>query len=204
MDGRVAAFVLIAAYLLLFVIMSRAAARAAGKNVWLFSSATGLDRLAAYGFRISFTIALVWPVALLALPGLASLDFLTVAGSPLLASAGLFVAAVGAMIAFASQVSMGASWRVGVKDGELGALVSGGFYEYSRNPTFVGQALLLIGTAAIAPSSGALLAAILFLWSAYSQVRSEEIALQQTHGSAYTLFCRRVPRWLGIPAQVRK
>lgn len=47
------------------------------------------------------------------------------------------------MVAFAAQMSMGSSWRVGVVGGETGDLVSGGLYRFSRNPTFVGQAALL-------------------------------------------------------------
>lgn len=198
MDGRIAAFMLIAAYLALFAVMSRAAARAAGKSVWLFSSASRSDRLAAHGFRIAFAIAVVWPLVLLAQPALAAWDPLIMFGGTLLAGAGLAVAVIGAMIAFAAQVSMGASWRVGVKDGELGSLVSGGLYDYSRNPTFAGQGLLLIGTAAVAPSLGTCLAAMLFFWSASTQIRSEEAALLLAHGSAYKDYCRRVPRWLGM------
>lgn len=198
MDGRIAAFMLIAAYLALFAVMSRAASHAAGKSVWLFEGASGSDWLAANGFRMAFAIALVWPVALLGLPVFSPWDPITGIGSPLLAAAGLFVAMIGAMIAFAAQVSMGASWRVGVTEGELGSLVSGGLYIYSRNPTFAGQGLLLIGTAIIVPSMGTWLAAILFFWSASTQIRSEEAALLLAHGSTYTNYCRRVPRWLGI------
>lgn len=202
MDERIASFTLIAAYLLLFMAMTTVAAKAAGTNVWLFSNASGSEKLAAIGFRAAFALAAVAPLVLWAAPDFALRDPAAEFSNPILSAVGIFVSAVGAMIAFAAQVSMGASWRVGVKSGALGALISGGLYDYSRNPTFCGQALLLIGTAAAAPSIATFLAAVLFVWSASTQIRSEEKVLLQTYGNAYADYCRRVPRWLGTPKEL--
>jgi len=93
---------------------------------------------------------------------------------------------------------MGSSWRVGVVDGETGDLVSGGLYRFSRNPTFVGQAALLAGVALAVPSVLTVLAPILFLWSASTQVRSEEVALRAAIGQDYEQYEASVPRWIGI------
>lgn len=94
--------------------------------------------------------------------------------------------------------AMGASWRVGVVDGETGDLVTGGLYRFSRNPTFVGQFALLAGVALAVPAVPTTLAPILFLWSAATQVRSEEAALRQTLGSDYDRYATSVPRWIGF------
>jgi protein-S-isoprenylcysteine O-methyltransferase Ste14 len=101
------------------------------------------------------------------------------------------------MVAFAAQMSMGSSWRVGVVGGETGDLVSGGLYRFSRNPTFVGQAALQAGVAMAVPSLPTVLAPVLFLWSASTQVRSEEAALRMAIGPDYDRYAASVPRWIG-------
>ena len=111
---------------------------------------------------------------------------------------GVFIAGVGAMVAFAAQMSMRTSWRVGVVTGATGDLVSGGLYRFSRNPTFVGQAALLAGVALAIPAVPTILAPLLFLWSAATQVRSEEAALRQALGADYERYAASVPRWIGL------
>ena len=111
---------------------------------------------------------------------------------------GIFIAGLGAMVAFAAQMSMGSSWRVGVVGGETGDLVSGGLYRFSRNPTFVGQAALLTGVALTVPSVPTVMAPILFLWSASTQIRSEEAALRASLGPDYDRYAASVPRWMGF------
>jgi protein-S-isoprenylcysteine O-methyltransferase Ste14 len=101
------------------------------------------------------------------------------------------------MVALAAQMSMGSSWRVGVVEGQTGALVSGGLYRFSRNPAFVGQAALLAGVATAVPAVSTLLAPILFLWPANAQVRSKETALRQSLGANYDRYAAAVPRWIG-------
>ena len=112
---------------------------------------------------------------------------------------GIFIAGLGAMVAFAAQMSMGSSWRVGVVSGATGSLVSGGLYQFSRNPTFVGQFALLAGVALAVPAVPTILAPILFLWSAATQVRSEEAVLREALGPDYDRYVASVPRWIGIP-----
>lgn len=195
-----AALALLAGYLVLFFWGSTIAAQAAGKPVWLFGRATGRDRLAAIGFRAAFAMAFLGPLLWLALPALHKADPLWTEGRVvLLGLIGVLVAGLGAMVAFAAQMSMGSSWRVGVVGGETGALVSGGLYRVSRNPTFVGQAALLAGVALAVPSAPTILAPLLFLWSARTQVRSEEAALRASLGPDYDRYAALVPRWIGWP-----
>lgn len=197
-----AALALLSGYLALFFWGNAVAARAAGKPVWLFAQATGRDRLAAFGFRAAFILAFFGPLLWLALPVLHKIDPLWTEGeTPILGLIGILVAGLGAMVAFAAQMSMGTSWRVGVASGATGSLVSGGLYQFSRNPTFVGQFALLAGVALTVPAVPTILAAILFLWSAATQVRSEEAALRQGLGSDYDSYAASVPRWIGFRAK---
>lgn len=140
-------------YLVLFFWGTAEAARALGRPVWLFGKASGSGRLAAIGFRAAFVLALAGPLLWLAIPALSAADPLWTEGLlMLLGVVGAIAAATGAALAFAAQMPMGASWRVGVAKGEARALVTGGFYRISRNPTFLGQALLLLGVALVIPS----------------------------------------------------
>ena len=194
-----AALALLFAYLSLFFWGSAVAAQAAGRPVWLFGRATGRDRLAAFGFRAAFALAFFGPLLWLALPLLHKVDpFWTEGNALTLGMIGIFIAGLGAMVAFAAQMSMGTSWRVGVVRGQTGNLVSGGLYQFSRNPTFVGQFALLAGVALAVPAVPTILAAILFLWSATTQVRSEEAALRQSLGPDYDRYAASVPRWIGL------
>ena len=194
-----AALALLFGYLALFFWGSALAAQAAGRPVWLFARATGRDRLAAIGFRAAFAFAffgpllwLVWPVLQMADP------FWTEGTAVVLGMIGVFIAGVGAMVAFAAQMSMRTSWRVGVVTGATGDLVSGGLYRFSRNPTFVGQAALLAGVALAIPAVPTILAPLLFLGSASLQIRSEEAVLRQSLGAEYERYAASVPRWIGL------
>ncbi len=194
-----AALALLFGYLALFFWGSAIAAQAAGRPVWLFARATGRDRLAAAGFRAAFALAFFGPLLWLALPVLHKVDpFWTEGRAVVLGLTGIFIAGLGAMVAFAAQMSMGTSWRVGVVTGQTGSLVSGGLYQFSRNPTFVGQLALLTGVALAVPAVPTILAAVLFLWSAATQVRSEEAALRQSLGADYDRYAASVPRWIGF------
>lgn len=194
-----AALALLFGYLALFFWGSAMAAQAAGRPVWLFARAAGRDRLAAFGFRAAFGLAFFGPLLWLALPMLHKADpFWTEGTALILGMIGIFIAGLGAMVAFGAQMSMGTSWRVGVVTGQTGNLVSVGLYRFSRNPTFAGQAALLAGVALTVPSAPTILAPILFLWSAITQIRSEEAALRQTLGPEYDRYAASVPRWIGL------
>lgn len=188
----------LALYLALFFMASGWAARAAGRSVWLFGQATGSDRWSAWGFRLAFGLALLGPLLQTAVPRLHQDDPLWLElGGPLWGVPGHFLAIAGAMLAFAGQIAMGVSWRVGVARDAVGDLVAGGLYEISRNPVFAGQLLLLLGVAFAIPSVPTVLAATLFWLSARSQIRTEERVLEARFGEDYRAYRARVPRWVG-------
>src|SRR5690606_35545403 len=118
------ALAVLALYLALFFWGGVLAARAAGRSIWLFGRATGRDRLAAAGFRAAFAIAFLGPLIWLASPPVQNADpFWADVGLPLLSFARHLLAILGAIIAFAAQMSMGASWRVGLDPAAVGELV---------------------------------------------------------------------------------
>lgn len=76
-------------------------------------------------------------------------------------------------------------------------LVSGGPFAFSRNPIYLGDALLL-GAWALALGNAANLALLaLFVWFiGRLQIAAEERALQHRFGDEYRAYCARVRRWL--------
>lgn len=194
------AFIILAGYLVLFLWRSAVAETAAGRPVWLFQQATGRDRWAAFGFRAAFVLAFLGPLLWLVWPELHKADpFWSEREAPASGLIGMLVAGSGAIVAFAAQVAMGHSWRVGVAQGATGKLVSDGLFRFSRNPTFVGQFALLAGISLAIPAIPTFVAALLYIWSAKTQVRSEEAVLRHSLGAEYDHYAASVPRWIGLP-----
>lgn len=81
---------------------------------------------------------------------------------------------------------------------QTSALVTGGIYAWTRNPMYLGLAILLIGWAislgTITPFVGAVLFVPLIEWV---QIRPEEHVLRERFGKGYVDYCARVNRWLG-------
>lgn len=193
------ALAVVATYLVVFFLGTLRTARG-GQKVWLFGKAKGPDRLAALGFRLAFAFALLGPLLWLAAPILHKTDPLwTEGGLDLLSALGVLLALAGATLATLAQWRMGRSWRVGVASGHTGDLVQGGLFRFSRNPTFLGQAMLLIGAGLAIPSFPTLLAPLVFIWSASLQIRGEEAALLAAHGDRYAAYMRQTPRWIWLP-----
>ena len=184
-------------YLAAFFAGSSLAARAAGRSIWLFAGATGTDARAAYGFRLALGLAFFGPLVLTAAPSVAGLDPFWSPHGLLCGALGQFIAIAGAMLAFAAQLAMGASWRVGVAEDAVGALVTGGLYDLTRNPVFLGQLVLRAGVALAIPSVVGVVAVVLFWVSATAHIRSAEQILAQRLGQPYRNYLGSVPRWFG-------
>lgn len=192
---------LLVLYLAAFFAGTALAAKAAGRSIWLFGQASGTEARAAFGFCLAFGLAFLGPLVLTAAPSVAALDPLWSPHGLHGEALGHFIAIAGAMLAFAAQMAMGASWRVGVAQDAVGALVTGGLYDLSRNPVFLGQLVLLAGVALAIPSVFGLIAVGLFWASATTQIQSEERILAQTLGQPYRHYLATVPRWFGYSKQ---
>lgn len=127
MNGAsVLAWIVGAGYVAGFLILTALAARRAGRSLWLFD-APG-QALPAWGFRLVFVALVLAPALRLGW----SESWLFPA-----------LAVVGAGGALMAQAYMGLSWRIGAATDQLGPLVKGGPFAWSRNPVFVGQSLLV-------------------------------------------------------------
>jgi len=77
------------------------------------------------------------------------------------------------------------------------SLVTGGIYRITRNPMYVGMALLLLAWAvhlsALLPLAGIVL---FMLYMTRYQIQPEERALERIFGEQYGAYCARVRRWL--------
>ncbi|XBQ16339.1 MAG: isoprenylcysteine carboxylmethyltransferase family protein [Oceanicaulis sp.] len=78
-----------------------------------------------------------------------------------------------------------------------GALVTSGVFSISRNPMYVGMALLLVGWAIWLGDGIALIfPALFFALIDRVQIPAEEAALSEHFGEAYTAYCSKTRRWL--------
>ncbi len=77
------------------------------------------------------------------------------------------------------------------------ALVTGGVYRFTRNPMYLGMALLLSAWAVHLSSWLALAGPLAFvLYITRFQIVPEERVLQANFGEAFTRYAARVRRWL--------
>jgi len=102
---------------------------------------------------------------------------------------------IGLLVLFLSLVSFGRSFRVGIDVDQPDKLVTTGIFAISRNPIYVGFALVLVGQFLVFPNWVPLvyLAAALLLF--HRQVLREESFMRQHYAQEYTEYCRRVRRY---------
>ncbi len=83
------------------------------------------------------------------------------------------------------------------KPHESGALVTTGFYRVSRNPMYLGMALLLLSSGVYLGTLLTFLPVALFVFIMnVVQIKPEEKALAKIFGEEYTDFTKRVRRWV--------
>jgi len=77
------------------------------------------------------------------------------------------------------------------------ALVSSGIYRWSRNPMYLGMALLLLGVAAWGSTLAGYLLVLAFCWFLTRfQIIPEERALLAAFGQEFAQYMARVRRWI--------
>ena len=116
---------------------------------------------------------------------------------PLVQLLGAVLAIIGIVGAFAAQMSMGASWRIGVDDGERTGLVTTGSFRLVRNPIFTAVLVAFLGLALMVPNLVALTGWVCALFGIETQVRRvEEPHLYRLHGEPYARYAATVGRFL--------
>jgi protein-S-isoprenylcysteine O-methyltransferase Ste14 len=114
----------------------------------------------------------------------------------LVAGGGLYLAGLAGTIW--SQLAMGDSWRIGVRDDERTALVTCGPYRTIRNPIYSFMVVALVGLALLTPNGVALLAVAILIVALEIQVKLvEEPHLERAHGEAYRRY--RARTWRFVP-----
>ena len=77
------------------------------------------------------------------------------------------------------------------------SLVTGGIYERTRNPMYLGLCVILTGVAVFLAAPYALLGLVLFVWFiGRFQIQPEERAMRTLFGTTYDEYCRRTRRWI--------
>lgn len=157
--------------------------------------AGGKQRLDSPGVRLPPPVIYVAAFAVgLALQARFPLPFL-----PRSAALGLggVIAAVGALFIVTSIPAMLRGHGTLNTAGPSAALVLSGPYRFSRNPMYLGLALLFIGVAVLFAVVWALLLVIpLVLYTQVRVIVPEERYLERTFGDRYRAYSSRVRRWL--------
>jgi protein-S-isoprenylcysteine O-methyltransferase Ste14 len=80
---------------------------------------------------------------------------------------------------------------------EVSALVTTGVYRYTRNPMYLGMAIILLGTVCTTGIASGLAVPLLFMAVIELRfIRPEEGMLREIFGEEFDAYCRRVRRWL--------
>jgi protein-S-isoprenylcysteine O-methyltransferase Ste14 len=102
----------------------------------------------------------------------------------------------GVLMLMASLVSFGRSFRVGIDDDHPDKLVTTGVFAFSRNPIYVGFALVLVGQFLVFPNWIPLAYLLAGLWLLHRQVLREESFMRTHYGREYEEYCARVRRYV--------
>ncbi|MEM0954856.1 MAG: isoprenylcysteine carboxylmethyltransferase family protein [Pseudomonadota bacterium] len=80
---------------------------------------------------------------------------------------------------------------------DVRALVTTGVYRFTRNPMYLGMALILLGVACTTGTLGGLLVVPLFMVIIEVRfIRPEEAMLSDLFGEEFENYCRQVRRWV--------
>ncbi|SDD79944.1 methyltransferase family protein [Actinokineospora iranica] len=118
---------------------------------------------------------------------------------------GLVVAVAGVAATVFAQLSMGASWRIGVDRAERTDLVTTGPFAVVRNPIFAAMLLTGLGLSLALPNFLSF-TGLLLLYATVSTLvrRVEEPYLTETHGADYLGYARRVGRFFPGVGRLRR
>jgi protein-S-isoprenylcysteine O-methyltransferase Ste14 len=155
--------------------------------------ADGMTHVGGWLFKRRTIIPLPLALAVLLIPGPATLNRGVVA-------AGVFLVALGEAIRLWGVRHIGAISRT--RSDRLGPLIASGPFSIARNPLYVGNILLWVG---FALSAGLLwlapLIAVMLAFEYHAIVRWEEQLLHDRLGDRYRAYVAQVPRWLPFPSR---
>lgn len=116
---------------------------------------------------------------------------------PVVHALGFLLFAAGLAGTLLAQAWMGASWRVGVDEGERTELVVGGPFAVVRNPIFSAMVPAVSGLVLLVPNAAAIAGLVALVVALELQVRLvEEPYLLRVHGTRYASYASRVGRFV--------
>lgn len=152
--------------------------------------------------RLVSLASLAWAAALIATafsPGLRASEPGR-ALFPIPALVGWVVAVLGLLLMVVAQASMGDVFRIGQDESDPpGELQRRGLHAISRNPIYVGSWGCLLGMTLWHPSEMLLTLVAMIAAGIHALVMAEELFLRERFGEAFVAYCRRTPRYLGLP-----
>lgn len=183
-----------------------------GLRTWLQYKRTGdsgfrgisgrIGSLEWYGgvlFVIAMVAGLGGPIA-----GLLGLKPIAALSAPWIQTTGVAVTSAAILATFAAQVSMGASWRVGVDSEETTDLVTEGAFALVRNPIFTAMGATALGLALVVPNVVSLVGLSALCLALEIQVRAvEEPYLRRLHGSRWDAYAARAGRFVPLLGRTR-
>jgi len=115
----------------------------------------------------------------------------------LVATIALALAGVATAIAGVAGVRRAKTTLNPFKPGTASSLVTSGIYRFTRNPMYLGLALVLLAWAVFLSSAWSLLGPLVFiLYMTRFQIMPEERALSGIFGATYSQYQAKVRRWL--------
>ena len=110
---------------------------------------------------------------------------------------GIFVVLLGIILVYISLKKLSRMETTFIPDGEPIKLVVDGPFRISRNPTYLGMLLILLGTALSLQSlSSLMVAAVFFLIINFTRIRHEENKLSEIFKEDWQDYSSKTRRWL--------
>lgn len=112
---------------------------------------------------------------------------------------GFCLGMMGNLIFLLAVVQMKDSWRAGIPERDKTKLVTGGIYQFSRNPAFLGFDFMYLGVMLMYLNGFTVLFTGFAMVMLHLQILQEEKYLTATFGTAYQAYRKQVFRYLGRP-----
>lgn len=110
--------------------------------------------------------------------------------------AGVALCVAGFALLVQTLASFGASFRVGIDTEHPDTLITTGIFAYTRNPTYVAFACVLLGQLLVLPNWLMLVYLLGGIALLHRQVLREEAFMKEHYGQPFTRYCQTVRRYL--------
>ena len=117
---------------------------------------------------------------------------------------GLFSSFLAFGLLFSGLKNLGDSWRFGIDEDQAGELVTRGIYGFTRNPIYMFFNLWFLGTFLINGTLVFLCFALFTIINLHCQIIEEEEFLQKIHGSAFSEYCKKTPRYFSWEVLIKR